>query len=223
MWRITPQQFRSSGPACQPDPTCSGVAVGRILAAEPGNMHPFRGGAGPGRQRIGHMGGSPGTADGQGGGSGPEDRRRIIGWCEWVSLPGLGIPAIRAKLDTGAKTSALHAWDPEPCEVGGEPGLRFRTQAVADGAPLTCEAALLDRRWVANSGGMRELRYVITTRLAVGGESWAIELTLTQRHAMGFRMLVGREAMRGRLVVDPAQSYRCGRRRRRTGRPVAGS
>lgn len=138
---------------------------------------------------------------------------RIVGWREWVSLPALGIDAIRAKLDTGAKTSALHAWDQEPYEVDERPWVRFCAHPFErdDGTMVRCAAPLTDCRWVTNSGGTRERRYVITTMLGVGGDAWPIELTLASRDEMGFRMLVGREAMRDRLIVDPTQSFRTGR------------
>ena len=140
--------------------------------------------------------------------------RRIVGWREWVSLPDLGIDAIKAKLDTGAKTSALHAWDQEVYEQDDRPWVRFTAHPLQrdDAIAVRCAAPLTDYRWVRNSGGTRERRYVIATMLAVGGATWSIELTLTNRDEMGFRMLIGREAMGGRLIVDPGKSYRAGRR-----------
>lgn len=152
--------------------------------------------------------------------------RRIVGWREWVSLPALGIDAIKAKLDTGAKTSALHAWDQERHDVDGRPWVRFRAHPFEhdDDSAVHCAAPLTDCRWVTNSGGNRERRYVITTIIGIGGASWDIELTLTSRDEMGFRMLIGREAMRGRLVVDPTQSFRTGgkSRRARSAGPMTG-
>ena len=140
--------------------------------------------------------------------------RRIVGWREWVSLPALGIDAIKAKLDTGARTSALHAWNQEVYERDDRPWIRFCAYPFQrdDATVVRCAAPLADHRWVRNSGGARERRYVIATMLAVGGATWSIELTLTNRDEMGFRMLIGREAMRGRLIIDPKQSYRAGRR-----------
>ena len=148
-----------------------------------------------------------------------KDGSRIVGWREWASLPALGVDAIKAKLDTGAKTSALHAWDVEPYEIDERPWVRFCAHPFQhdDETVVRCAAPLTDRRLVMNSGGTRERRYVITTKLEIGGEIWPIELTLTNRDEMGFRMLIGREAMRGRLIVDPRASYRAKKPGRRSG------
>ena len=146
---------------------------------------------------------------------------RIVGWREWVALPALGIDAIKAKIDTGAKTSALHAWDQERYEIDELPWVRFFAHPLErdDDTVVRCAAPLADYRWVMNSGGTRERRYVINTALGIGGETWEIELTLTNRDEMGFRMLLGREAMRGRLVVDPTQSFLTGLRAATTRSP----
>ena len=116
--------------------------------------------------------------------------RRICGWREWASLPTLGIAAIKAKLDTGAKTSALHAWNINTYEVDGCPWVSFCVHPLQrdDVSVVLCNARLRDRRWVTNSGGTRERRYVISTSLLLGADSWLIELTLTNRDEMGFRI-----------------------------------
>lgn len=143
---------------------------------------------------------------------------QIVGWREWVSLPALGVDAVKAKLDTGAKTSALHAWGEEVFEIDELPWIRFRAHPFQQDVEteVRCAAPLTDCRLVTNPGGTRERRHVITTMLEIGGKCWPIELTLTNRDAMGFRMLIGREAMRGRLIVDPKASYRTGVRARAT-------
>ena len=141
------------------------------------------------------------------------NHKRVLGWREWVSLPGLGIVSIKAKLDTGAKTSALHAWDISPCKVDGRQWIRFRTHPLQRDKETStvCEAPLSDRRWVTNSSGSSEHRYIIVTELQIGASRWPIELSLTNREAMGFPMIIGREAMRNRVLVDPRASYRAGR------------
>jgi len=143
--------------------------------------------------------------------------RKTVGWREWVGLPGLGVSHIKAKLDTGAKTSALHAFDIKPFRKRGEDWVRFVIHPAQRDATLTvrCEAAVVDRRMVINSGGHREERYVISTDLTVGPDTWPIELTLTNRDEMGFRMLLGRSAMHRRLVVDPARSFQANKSERR--------
>ncbi|HVX11437.1 MAG TPA: RimK/LysX family protein [Pirellulales bacterium] len=137
-----------------------------------------------------------------------------IGWREWLALPGLGIRAVKAKIDTGARSSALHAFDIEFFERDSRPMVRFVVhpwQRTTDGT-VAAEAPLAGQRLVRNSGGIETLRPVIMTDVELAGRSWSIELTLTCRDAMGFRMLLGREAVRRRFVVDSGRSYLAGKR-----------
>lgn len=132
-----------------------------------------------------------------------------VGWREWLSLPDLGIEKIKAKVDTGARTSALHAFDFEPFEVDGEPWVRFRVHPVQRDAMTTVEAAapLVDRREVRSSSGKATLRPVVRARVVLGEHDWPIEITLVRRDLMGFRMLLGRQAVRNRFLVDPGRSF----------------
>jgi hypothetical protein len=136
----------------------------------------------------------------------------IIGWCEWLALPELGIPAIRAKMDTGARTSALHTFSLEKFEENGHLKVRFGVHPLRHrtDVEIFCVADVVDERTVSNSGGQREERLVVRTPVRLGEMEWKIEITLTNRESMRFRMLLGRTAMHGRLIVDPDHSYLLG-------------
>lgn len=135
-----------------------------------------------------------------------------LGWLEWIGLPGLGIEALQAKIDTGAKTSCLHAEECEEIDLNGVEGVRFlvRTQL----GEYRVECPVHDRRQVRSSSGHEEMRPVIETDCRWGATDWRIELTLTDRGSMRFPMLLGRRAMAGRFVVDPGKRYNGGRRKR---------
>tara|TARA_R110002110_G_scaffold303525_1_gene517586 strand:+ start:4726 stop:5187 length:462 start_codon:yes stop_codon:yes gene_type:complete len=143
--------------------------------------------------------------------------KTTLGWREWIGFPDLGIPSIKAKVDTGARTSALHAFSVEPFQRDGDLWVRFaiHPQQRDDTQVLTCEAPVMEQREVRDSGGHVELRYVIQTDLLLGNERFQAEVTLTDRDTMKFRVLLGRTAMRGRYTVDPSRSYLTGRRKSR--------
>ncbi len=140
--------------------------------------------------------------------------REIIGWREWLSLPELRIDRIKAKVDTGARTSALHAFELDTVNRRDGLWVTFAVHPIQrdEQTVLRSQAKVSDRRVVRDSGGHEEERFVITTDVEIGGERWPIELTLTDRDNMGFRILLGRTAMQGRYIVDPARSYMKGKR-----------
>jgi hypothetical protein len=146
--------------------------------------------------------------------AGPADGQ-IFGWREWVGLPALRLPLIKAKVDTGARTSTLHAFYVEPFRRGGEECVRFGVHPLRGRSDVEvhCEWPILDRRVVSDSGGHKEQRCVIRTPLEIGGRRWPIEVTLTNREDMLFRMLLGRSAIAGRGIVDPVRSFVGGRQR----------
>ena len=137
----------------------------------------------------------------------------VIGWREWLALPELGIPAIKAKIDTGARTSSLHVDTLDVEERGGATWLRFGVSATGRRrAPrMQCSAPAIGRRAVIDSGGHATLRWFIRTQVELGGTSFETEINLTNRRNMLFPMLLGRSALGDRFAVDPSSSYRCGR------------
>ena len=141
-----------------------------------------------------------------------EAPKTVIGWREWVTLPDLAISHIKAKVDTGAKTSALHAFYVTPFDRDGEPWVRFGVHPLQSSVAqvVECEARVKDVRRVTDSGGHAEMRPVIETTLLVQGEERVIELTLTDRENMMFRMLLGRSALKRRFVVDSGKSFLLG-------------
>ena len=137
-----------------------------------------------------------------------------VGWREWVGLPDLRVSAIKAKVDTGARTSALHAYNIAPFRRKGALWLRFELHPIqrSETIKVVCEARAVDERTVRNSGGGVERRYIIRTLLKLGEKSWPIELALANRDQMGFRMLLGRTALQGRALIEPGRSYLFGAR-----------
>ncbi len=132
-----------------------------------------------------------------------------LGWEEWLALPKLGLPAIRAKVDTGAKTSALHAMAVEPFGPAEKPQVRFTIQPVPEDASLEiiCSAPVVDRRNIMSSNGETELRYIIKTPVTIGEKTWDIEVSLTNRENMNFRMLLGRSSIQDDIFVLPASRF----------------
>jgi hypothetical protein len=133
----------------------------------------------------------------------------IMGWREWLELPDLGIRRVKAKVDTGARSSSLHAESIELLQVRGQVAVRFVVLPLQRSRlkPVACQMPLYDERYVKSSNGSRELRPVIRAAVAWGGLSWEVDITLTSRDLMGFRMLLGREAIRRRFLVDTGRSY----------------
>jgi hypothetical protein len=133
----------------------------------------------------------------------------FIGWREWVSLPELGIEKIKAKVDTGARTSALHAFSLNPFFEDGMQKIQFNIHPFqrCSEPTISCIAHVVDKRIVTDSGGHEEERFVIQTPITIAGQTWSIEITLTERESMLFRMLLGRSALRKRFIINPARSF----------------
>ena len=136
-------------------------------------------------------------------------RPEVIGWREWVALPKLGIDPIKVKIDTGARTSALHAIETRRFRDHLKDKLEFIVHPMQrnEKKEVVCRATLLDMRTITDSGGKQEHRYVIETLITIGKNTFPIELTLTNRSTMGFRMLLGRSALKHRFIINPSASY----------------
>ncbi|MEL7024390.1 MAG: ATP-dependent zinc protease [Pseudomonadota bacterium] len=134
---------------------------------------------------------------------------RVGGWREWVDLPGLELSGVKAKLDTGARSSALHAWDIEPFERDAQRWVAFNVLPVHrdNGQIRRCESPLVGEKTIKSSTGTRTHRCMIRTTINLGSQSWSIDLTLVDRSDMLFRLLLGRTALRDRVIVDPSLSY----------------
>ncbi len=143
----------------------------------------------------------------------PKLPKAIIGWREWCSMPDLQLPGVLAKVDTGAKTSSLHAFNIGPSDRGPD-WISFSVHPVQRRRRpvIRCEALCVERRAVTSSNGKSEERPVIQTLMTVGPQTFVTEITLTNRDEMGFRMLLGRQSLNKRFIVDPSLSYCCGDR-----------
>lgn len=135
--------------------------------------------------------------------------RPMIGWREWADLPDFDVSRVNAKIDTGAKSSAIHAFRIRETVLDGVDHVEFYLHPVQrrKKPEVFCRAPVADRRVIRSSNGQEEERYVIETRLKLGGRLWKIDLTLTNRDAMGFRLLLGRDALRRKFIIDPGASY----------------
>ncbi|WP_282609206.1 RimK/LysX family protein [Pelagibius sp. Alg239-R121] len=154
-----------------------------------------------------------------------KEKKPVAGWREWISLPDLGIDRIKVKLDTGARTSALHAFRIEKFHRDGQNFVRFNVHPLQRHRhpEISCEALIVDERIITSSNGQKDRRYVIATRLRVGEMEWPIEVTLTNRDELGFRMLLGRQALRRHLIVDSGSSFKLGRAKRKTRKKRGGT
>ncbi len=135
-----------------------------------------------------------------------------VGWCEWVALPSLGVPAVRAKIDTGAKISAIHVWRLRETVIDGVLHAEFYLQPVEGQRrpEVFCRAPVAARRVIKSSNGMGSSRVIIRTRLRMGKRSWPIDLSLADRDQMGFRLLIGRDALGTRALIHPAREFMLG-------------
>lgn len=143
-----------------------------------------------------------------------ENKKIVIGKEEWCSIPELGLPSIKARVDSGAKTSSLHAFNIQPFEENGQRYVTFDIHPIQNNRKVVqnCRGLVVDRRSVKSSSGEKEKRHVIKVPITMGAETWEIEITLTNRDTMGYRMLLGREAMKERVLIDPDSSFCLGSR-----------
>lgn len=143
------------------------------------------------------------------------DEKMVLGREEWVGLPGLNIPAVKARIDSGAKTSSLHAFNIQTLKKNQKQWVSFEVHPIENNRRVTvrCESEVFDKRSVKSSSGISEKRYVIKSKLLLNNKEWDIEITLSNRDSMGFRMLLGREAMNNRVIIDPSESYCLGKRK----------
>lgn len=139
----------------------------------------------------------------------PSRSRDVIGWREWVALPDFGVPRIKAKVDTGARTSVLHAFRAHEFVEADTLWARFEIHPEQRSSrdSRTVIAPVVEHRRIRSSNGSVQNRPVIRTTLEILGQQFTIDLTLTNRDEMGFRMLIGRAALRRRFLVDPTRSY----------------
>jgi len=133
----------------------------------------------------------------------------VIGWREWIALPGLHIKKVKVKVDTGARTSSLHAFDLKYTRRKDTEYVSFKVHPIQKDSKTTveCKSKVLEYRKIKSSNGQTEKRPVIIVEAILHGKKWPIEVTLTNRDEMGFRMLLGRAAMKNLFIVDPGKSY----------------
>lgn len=143
-------------------------------------------------------------------------KKLLVGRSEWCRLPDLGIPGIKAKVDTGAKTSAIHAFDIHAEVIDGKKHAHFKVHPVQGNTQITvsCCAPVVDERYIMSSNGHKEHRYIIITNIMLGENQYTIELSLSNRDPLTFRLLLGREALNKRMIVDPSVTCRQGKYKR---------
>ncbi len=140
----------------------------------------------------------------------------LVGRSEWCSLPDLGIPGIKAKIDTGARTSAIHAFDIRAETIDDKKHVFFKVHPIQGNTQIvvSCQALIVDERYIMSSNGHKEHRYIITTNIKLGENIYNIDLSLSNRDPLTFRMLLGREALNKRMIVDPGLTCRQGKYKR---------